>query len=413
LISLIGWKLKSKRKTSQFVHKQGEQNLKILLTGAGFQNKGSAAMVISVQKAIREMLPCAEFVLASNSPKFDAKRAKQYRLKIFNYTFTVKRNLKPVINLLSELRNTDVVVDLSGFVFSDKIKKTGILIRALTILICKIARKPFILYSQSLGPFNRRFTRIACKICLQRAKFICVRGEVSKKYLNDLGMKNNIRIYADSAFLLEPASQKRLDEILQLEKIPKTKRKRIGIAVNGRIYERTLGLGTDNHYVELIAKLSDFLIENMDAEIVFIPYEIKAKGYDDRSIAKMIYKKIKAKTRVHLINNEYDPHELKALKQTLELFIGSRFHSIIASTSMAVPTIAIGWGPKYFEIMQTLGQEEYVVNHNNTSLSHLINLVNRVWDRKLVIKEELHNKMKSIKKSAIENAKLVTEVITD
>ncbi|PVX23414.1 MAG: hypothetical protein CW691_10650, partial [Candidatus Bathyarchaeum sp.] len=344
---------------------------KILLTGAGFQNKGSAAMVISVQKAIRELLPCAEFVLASNSPQFDAKRAKDYNLKVINYAFTYKRNLKPVMTLLSELRNTDVVIDLSGFGFSDKIKNTGILLRALTILLCKISRKPIILYSQSLGPFNRRFARIACEICLQRAKFICVRGEISKKYLNNLGIKNNIRIYADSAFLLEPAPQKRLDEILHLEKIPKTQRKRIGVAVNARIYERTPGVGTDNQYVKLIAKLSDFLIEHMNVEIVFIPYEITTKGYDDRSIAKMIHKKIKAKTRVHLITNEYNPHELKALAQTLDLFIGSRFHSIIASTSMAVPTIAIGWGPKYFEIMQTLGQEEYVVDHNNISLSRL------------------------------------------
>ena len=386
---------------------------KVLITGAGFHNKGSAAMVISVQKAIREILPSTEFVIASSSPKFDAKRAKQYRLKIFNYTFRFKRNLKPIVALLSELTNTNIVVDLSGFGFSDKIKNKGILIRALTILICKISRKPFILYSQSLGPFNRKFTRLTCKICLQSAKFIGVRGEVSKKYVNNLGIKKNVRIYADSAFLLEPAPQKRLDEILQLEKIPKTQKKKIGIAVNGRIYERTSGVGTNNRYVELIANLADFLIENFDVEIVFIPYEITAKGYDDRSIAKMVYKKMKTKTKVHLINNEYDPQELKALKQTLDLFIGSRFHSIIASTSMTVPTIAIGWGPKYFEIMQTLGQEKYVADHNNTSLSHLINLVNRAWDQKLLIKEELKNKMKVIKKSAIENAKLVTDIITE
>lgn len=385
---------------------------KILFTGASFQNKGSAAMIISTLGTFRKSIQDVEFVLASSYPKFDRERAKKYGLRVFKYQFRLRSILNPLMAMVSELVNTSVVVDLSGLGFSDQARKKGMLIKGLTIVICTLFRKPVILYSQSLGPFNHKFTRLLCKFCLQRASVIVVRGKSSADHLYGLGLRKNIYVYADSAFLLEPAPQSRLDEILEKEKIGKKESvRRIGIAVNTRIYERTKGRGTENQYVNVIAQLSDFLVENLDFDVVFVPYEITPRGYDDRFVARLIRKRASNKRRLHLIENEYDPTELKALTRLFDLFIGCRFHSIVASTSMRVPTIAVGWSHKYLEIMDLLGQAEYVCSLKDLSLKNLIDLTNSALHRRKEVEKELEARVSKVKASAIENARLVAKII--
>ena len=389
---------------------------KVLLVGANFRNKGSAAMLLSVVKTLKHFIPDGKFVLASGYPRIDYKQAKRHGLEIFEYRFTIKSTLKSTLSMISGLLNTDIIIDLSGFLFSDKGRKTGMLIRGLTILMSKLFRKPVILYSQSFGPFNSKFTRIFCKICLQRVNIIVTRGKISRNHLYGLGIRKNVLVYSDSAFLLEPAPQKRLNEILKKENIKKRNGVlKVGIAVNLRIYERTKGKGTENHFVNVMAQLSDFLVEKSNAELVFIPYEFPYKsatrGYDDRFVARMIYTKAKNKHRIQLVESEYDPKELKALTQIFDLFIGCRFHSIVASTSMCVPTITIGWSHKYLEMMEALGQEKYVCDHRDLSLNHLTNLVNDALYRKKEIKKELEAKLKEVKNSALESAKLVAKMV--
>lgn len=394
---------------------------KVLLIGANFRNKGSIAILMSTLKSFRILIPNVDFCLGSSyrARTRDYKQIRDYRLKIFEYEFTKKdifQNLKSIVSIVSELMNTNVVVDLSGFLFSDKGRKTGILIRGSTILMSKLFRKPVVLYSQSFGPFNSRFARIFCKICLQRANVIVARGKISHSYLYDLGIRKNVQVYSDSAFLLEPAPQKRLNEILKKENIKKRNGVlKIGVAVNIRIYERTKGKGTENHFVNVMAQLSDFLVENLNSELVFVPYEFPYKpttrGYDDRFVARMIYEKAKNKHRIQLIENEYDPRELKALTKIFDLFIGCRFHSIVASTSMCVPTITISWSHKYLETMEPLGQAKYVCDYRDLSLNRLINLVNDALHRREEIKKELAAKLEEVKNSAFESAKLVAKMI--
>lgn len=250
---------------------------KVLLIGANFRNKGSIAILMSTLKSFRILMPDVDFRLGSSyrARARDYEQVRDYGLKIFEYEFTKKdifQNLKSIVSIVSELMNANVVVDLSGFLFSDKGRKTGILIRGSTILMSRLFRKSVILYSQSLGPFNSRFARLFCKACLQGANLFVVRGEISRGYLYDLGIRKNVQVCPDSAFLLEPASQKRLNEILKKENIKKRNGVlKIGVAVNIRIYERTKGAGTENHFVNIMAQLSDFLVENLNSELVFVP----------------------------------------------------------------------------------------------------------------------------------------------
>ena len=389
---------------------------KIIFTGTNFEGQGSAAMLICSSKTLKRFIANTEFVVASKHPKFDSQRGIQYGLRFFSsyYSRYDVKVLSSFLHMLGELVNADFVVDLSGFSFTDLFGRFHTIGVSLNVLLCKLLGKRIVLFSQAMGPFNSRMNRLLARLFLPRADLIVVRGETTRDYLHGIGIRNQVYIYADSAFLLEPAPSKRVHQILQKEGIKRKDSGKllIGLSVNTRIYERSDTKESENCYLRLIVQLIDHLTERLNAEVVLIPYEISPSGYDDRLIARKIYKIARNKHRIKLIENEYAPQEVKGVIGTFDLFIGSRFHSIIASTSMLIPTIAIAWSHKYYETMKTLGQEKYVCHFKATSFRQLAHLAEDALSRKEEIREQLKIRVEKAKQSAFEGVKLLAAYFT-
>jgi len=373
--------------------------------------QGSATMLICSTKALKRFIPNVEFAVASKHPKFDSQRGSQYGLRFFNcyYSRYDVNLLLSLLRMIKELVNADFVVDLSGFSFTDHFGIFHSMGASINILLCRFMGKRIVMFSQAMGPFNSRMNRLLARLFLRRADLIIVRGEITREYLYGIGIRNQVHVYADSAFLLEPAPLERVQGILRKEGIKGRDGGKllIGVTVNARIYERSHTKKTGNYYVRLIVQLIDYLIERLNAEVVFVPYETSLSGYDDRFVAREIYKTVRNKHGVKLIENEYTPQEMKGVVGIFDLFIGSRFHSVVASTSMLVPTIAIAWSHKYYEIMKTLGQEKYVCNPKAVSFPQLAHLVEDVLSRKEEVREELKTQVRKAKQSALEGIKLL------
>jgi len=388
--------------------------LKILITGANFLGKGAASMLISTSKTLKYLMPDAEFIVASENLKFDSIRGRKYGLRFFDSSSrqSIILFLK-FLRILRELVKSDLIVDLSGFSFTDHFVKFGLAgIPGLNIFLGKLFRKRVVMYSQAMGPFKSRWVRLLARLFLRRADLIVARGEITKDYLREIGIEKQVYVYADSAFLLQPAPAERVDEIMLNESIQKQEGELlIGISVNARIYERCDPLESDNTYVILMAQIADYLVEKLKAKVVFIPYEISMRRYDDRSVAREIYKIAKSKRRIKLVENEYSTEESKALIGNFDLFIGCRFHSVVASTSVIVPTVAIAWSHKYYETMRRLGQEKYVCHYKEMSLNRLASLIEDALNKTEQIKEELKVRVEKEKQSAFESAKLVKSLL--
>lgn len=370
-------------------------------------------MLICTSKTLKQFIPDAEFFVASRHPKFDSQRGMKYGLRFFNsnYSRLNVNMLLPLLCTLRELAKTDLVIDLSGFSFTDRFGKLQAVIPSFNIFLCKLLRKRIVMFSQAVGPFRSRANRLLARLFLRRTDLIVVRGETTRGYLREIGIDKQVHVYADSAFLLKPAPVERVNEILQKESIEKDERELvIGISVNARIYERSDTLESENRYLKLVAQIADYLVEKLNARVVFVPNEITQDGFDDKFVAGKIYKIVRNKSRIKLIENEYSPDELKAMIGIFDLFIGSRFHSIIASTSMIVPTIAIAWSHKYYETMETLGQEKYVCHFKTVSLRQLRFLIEDALSRREEIKKVLKVRVEKAKQSAFEGVKLVSDL---
>jgi len=409
-------------------------------------NKGSAAQVVSTTETLRKIIPGANFTLISNYPNLDFDLCEKNNVKVvgvfsknlflkhfkllryFTLLYYVLRcalwatlskvrlNAQKLLatEVLAEYAMADLILDLSGDTFSDQ--KAIALGSVLGILPGILLGKKIAVFSQSIGPF-RGATKPIARFCLNQVDLIVIREALTWKYLKAIGVHNaSTYLAAEIAFLLKPASGKEVQEILQKEGVNQNERERplIGIGTNALVSGALKS--KSEIYLTLMAKTTDYLVESLNAKIVFISHVIIPPQYgshDDRYVAENIYQMIRNKKSVKIIKGDYSPGELKGVISQCDLFIGARMHSNIASTSMHVPTIALSWSHKYKGIMRMLEQEQYVCEIGTTTLDELTDKINTAWSNRAEIRRTLASKTPELEESAFHSCKLVKMLLED
>lgn len=408
---------------------------KILFTNTNCSvNKGSAAQVISTCETLRTLIPNLEITLMSHLPELDSKLCGIHNIKVvsamwlrlprvrvwhsiyyrifhplFNILWAIlfKSGLNPrsIKNpIIREYVSADAIIDLSGDSFSDGKGGFSIGIDS-TILFGVSLKKPIVIYSQSVGPFKWAVTALA-RYCLNEASLVIVREEITKNYLEEIGLESPIYLTADCAFVLEPAPYERVEEILSKEKVDTTKKPLVGISANAMLDDE------ENNYANSIAQIIDYVIEKMNAQVVFVPHVVGvSRRGDDRVMGEKIYKRTKNKKNINLIKGDYSPEELKGIIRLCDMFIGGRMHANIAAISSCVPTMATAWSHKYYGIMRAVGQEKYVCNFKTMNFKELRLKIDDLWDNREKIREELKLKVKDQKELAWYSGKLVRDLL--
>ena len=409
---------------------------KILILNVGWSNKGNRALVDSTIETIKTFVPDTEFNLMGpyerdyNGLQIKKQigvglsiREPHYTMISFLYLFKCgcinileRFNVHIPISKNSRLfdyYDSDIVVNSGGDQLSGEYG-IGTLGTFINISYAILLGKPIVLYGESLGYFENPVLNYIAKFVFNRTNLILVREELSKKYLDN----NNItmpKIYvtADPAFLLNPVPQSRVFEILSVEGMNEIHKPLIGINPSGLII-RFRGEGhqkAEEEFASIIAKVIDNLVENLKATIIMIPH-VYTGNDDDRIAINSIFHKLKNKSKVKMIKNEYTPQELKGIIGQCDLFIGARMHATIAATSMLVPTVGIAYSHKMYGIIgEMLGQERYVLDIKELDYESLISKIKDAWGNRKKIKKELEIKIPVVKEKAMLNGKLVKELL--
>lgn len=410
---------------------------KVLILNVGYSNKGNLALVVSTIKAIKKYIPEAEFVLVGpekiEKDNFYVKKQMDSNLSIrrpfttINSIFLLiycgmiyvfrKFGIHSHINKKSKLfdyNNCDIVIHSGGDQMSGELG-IGVLSEYLHLSFAILLEKPVILYGESLGFFKNSILNLLTRLIFNKTKLILVREELSKTYLDNNYINNpDVYVTADPAFCLDSIPQELALEILFKEDVYEINRPLIGINANGlfsRFVEGDSKIEADEKISEILAKVSDNLIENLNATIIFIPH-VYSNFDDDRKIIKVISHKIKNDSKIISICNEYTPQELKGIIGLCDLFIGARMHATIASTSMCIPTVGIAYSHKMHGIIgKMLGQEKYIIDINELNYNDLKLKIIDAWENREQIKTELKYRIPLIKEKAMLNGKLVKDML--
>jgi len=417
---------------------------KIVITNYGSRmNKGDVALLNSRIKTLKEFIPDAGFAVFTYHPEVDNKPEMKYLqdinikfydvpgrvglsprgilktvtsiFKIFLYRIGLNTKLNETSGI-QEYFDADIIISTGGDVLTEDYGSP--FSHFINLLFGILLNKPVVLYAESIGPFNKKWNKIITKFLFNRMSLITLREEISRKHLKELGIdKAPIYVTADSAFLLKPAPHQTIEEIMLKEGIDKSNKRLIGVSVS-KIIARYgfLGLkdneGKYTKYINLMSKVVDYLIENLNATIIFVPHVIEPWGNDDRTVADDVINLVKNKDNCISIKREYTAEEIKGIIGKCDLFIGARMHATIASASMLVPTIAIAYSHKTHGIIgKMLGQEKYAVDIKNLDYAALISKIDDVYNNRDKIRKDLESKMDYVKERALLNAKLVRDLV--
>jgi polysaccharide pyruvyl transferase WcaK-like protein len=409
--------------------------MNILLIGANFKNKGAEAMALTAIREFSERFPDALCAVASYASK-EALPYGEHTLTIRGRecTFQLIRNQKSLSTALRILggllaptralrswvargneyleavSSADIIIDISGFALTDKRPLHRRVVFVAEILTAKIFRKPFVVFTQAVGPFKQLPTRWLAKLGLPLADLVCARGESTVKHLESLGIPKRTTVIrcADSAYLFSCGGNESSPKLLARGP---NDQPIIGIVPNTNVFERANSVDGVNTYTALLAATIDHAIEKLNARVVFICHEHYEGRKDDQWLAHEAVKHARHGHSVQVISGDHSAAELKSAIGEVDLLIASRFHSLVAANSLAVPSIALAWAHKYHELFAEAGIPELVFDGEDLVVSDFLPHLDRAWNRRSEIAHTLRERQESLRSSARRAFDAVAEMI--
>lgn len=287
-------------------------------------------------------------------------------------------------------------------------------------LLRKVLNKPLIIYGGSLKDLlvkAPKYTHFLIKLALDSIDLITLRSDTSYHRLVEFKEnKNQVFLTADLAFLLEPALEKNIDEVLDNEGIKIGSGPLIGMTATRKISQMANPElnDLDSRYHannREIGEFIDYLISTLNATIIFVPHCI---GYganlDDRIVARDIFNTCHHKDHIKLIENEYDVDILKGMIGKFDFFIGERLHSVVNSMSMCVPSIIIcNLKDERLDIIKMISQDDAFCDIEH--LESLHQKFNQIWQNRELIRKNLRTGLELVREKSMLNGSLLAGLL--
>ncbi|MCU7197748.1 polysaccharide pyruvyl transferase family protein [Turicibacter sanguinis] len=265
-----------------------------------------------------------------------------------------------------------------------------------------------VLWGTSIEPYKNNIVEYFTNKQIKSLTHVFPRESITNSLLSKQLDEQKFTLIPDMAFMLENKYQK-FDFITQLRQ----KYSNIfGLTVREWHFPNIEDVQlAKSNYINSVTEMIEYYARTMNAVFVFIP-QVIFEGDDDSIIAEEIKNKLKDDYKKNFIINKTDwsPVEIKSLIKNLDLFIGTRMHSNIFATSMAVPTVAIAYEKKTNGIMETVGLSRYVVEIDTITTNELIDKIDSCYKNRESISQSLEKRIVEIKSNIIDKSKFIKEL---
>lgn len=296
--------------------------------------------------------------------------------KIFMKLPFIKPFVLPLLFFFSRhYRAADVIIGTpGGYINSNYNIKNSLCVYK----IAKFFGKKSLIYSQSVGPLNKKDAVFFKKIMNNSVSYIFVRDQFSFDVLTDLNIpKDKFKLTKDAAFLLDFKENK-----------PK-KLKKIAISVREWDFDGR----NKTAYIKMINAFIKECIYN-GFIIEFLSTCQGLKNYkDDAKLAQEIFNNLEAslQKKVTVLKDYYVFDDFYKKLEEYEFVIGTRLHMCITSLTKNIPAFNISYEVKGKECYNYLGLSEYSIDYNEDTekaLQLFINFMNK--------SDEIREHLKSI-----------------
>jgi polysaccharide pyruvyl transferase WcaK-like protein len=258
--------------------------------------------------------------------------------------------------------------------------------------IARLHKKKVFILSVGAGPIRSRISKIFIKQTLGLANYCSYRDLFSKQLIESIGFHRDDPVYPDLAWKYKVG-----------EFIPKpTKSVGLKVGIGAMVWRNpqiwpTKDQSAYNDYISRLAEFCAWLLRN-GHQISMIPgepdHDLMAIADVKSTLAKMGIPDSEDKiitTPIHSV-----PELLNELS-TLDAFVGSRFHNLLFSLMMNVPTLAIPYHKKLNGVLDDIGIGHYWMPIESFNLDMASSLFNDMMDNKPEILSKISKRLPEIK----------------
>jgi len=409
--------------------KKNKNTKVIFLNTHSTLNTGDTGIVLAQIQYFRKHFPNLEISLTSRTPEIDQKFYNSMGIKVFSalipspsisvggiqkikYILKNLINLKAKINLIREIKESDLVISSGGgyfYTYRKILPGPMFFQNLLHVGLARLLNKPIIFFPQSFGPFNNSLSLKLIKKVLQSSNVIKVFVRENTSYellLNilDTGYQKKVELCPDMAFYLNrELHQRYIDK--QYLNLPKPI-----LAITLRewcfpeVKSKQDKLAKREAYLDTLINISKIFINQFRGSVVVFP-QVRGPGIieDDRKITdefKNRLKKLVINKNILFIKLDdiISPSKIINILSQTDIIIATRFHSAIFALMSGVPVISITYQPKSKGIMKLLELEHFCLNITDIQVKEILRLIKEITTHYSYNKRKIQNNVYNIRK---------------
>jgi len=408
-------------------------------------NKGDAAIAKCHLEGIIRLFPQSKISILSGRPNDEKEFFSKYAADVHGYLFSTYGRKLPKFLLSVEFIFKTVMyliwikfkqfpIDNNGKTILSLYKKSDVIIYSgggylggpyrsiadvlIPIFIARKLGKKIYLSGVTIESPRRFFLKTLMRFALNRVDLITTRDPLSLNVLKSLRIKTPSYLTSDYAFLLESEPIDLGYHLLRVAGIPKNDKVRIGISLKDWNSELKASFKSEVPsrkivpYRNAVIEAINIILTKLDAIIVIFPFEVSPK-YDDLAIARSTKNSISKSLadRVFILTEDYQPEQMKAMIGTMDIFIGTRFHSIVFALSMYVPTISIGYMQKNRGLMEMMGLKDWLLDFSTLTTDKLVDMTLKLLKERNEVITVIKSKLPNFQKDAMQNIRFIDELL--
>lgn len=413
-----------------------ERPLFILAGNGPYANRGCEAIVRGTTKILREHFRDPRFVCLSHFQSEEQYRVQKYQetdnaishltsqrlykdqviqnfwkpdlwLKLFQRFFRHDTYLSQIYrDMIPYLDKASAVLSVGGDHYSLDYGRPTLYTTLDNLVLAR--DKNQVLWGASVGPFNSipDYERYMSKH-LQKVTAIFARESVSVKYLQHIGVSENVYPVADPAFLMDPIKPEGIDEDLPIDE------ESIGINLSPLMAKYVTNNNLEE-WISMAASIITDVAQNTEMPIYLIPHVINPTSNDFEFLQRVLSLIKTKENNITLVPPKYNAAETKWIIGQMKLFAGARTHSTIAALSSCVPTLSFAYSIKAQGINKDVYEHtDYCLNPGDLDSKTISNQISIMLDQNTEIRTRLREKIPRVQRTALNSGSELKRIIKE
>lgn len=316
-------------------------SFRIVISGYyGFRNSGDEAVLRSILLALAEQGEAngvrIEPVVLSADPAWTSRM----------YGVEAVRRMHPK-DVLNALRASDGLISGGGSLLQDATSAKTIPYYTGIIKLAQFLGKPTFIYSQGIGPVNRRWMDPLIRSAMRKSAYVSVRDAESAALLARIGVPHGrIEVVPDPVMGLPlPAGA-------AAGRAPAAAGDAAAVPVLGVSLRHWRKDGAD------LGRAADALAElasRRSVRLRFLPFHTPDDAEASKLVMERLIGRLAGGSSAELAAPGDDPQQMLLEVSRCDALFGMRLHALIYAANQMVPMLGLSYDPKIDQFLQRLG----------------------------------------------------------